>query len=118
MHCLNHSIRHSVLRGVRVGTCRDCRWVRFGDAAGGGDAWEFMSTLFGEYELVGRIDAVLAPAPEVLAYRARGAADRSALQVTPPHRWFRVNEHLWMCHDGSLLLLAHGWPSVSRAVGA
>ena len=92
--------------------------VRFGDPLSGRDQWDSMATVFGDYELVGRVDAVLAPASEVLAYRARRPVDSEALQVAPPHRWFRVNEHLWMCHDGSLLLLAHGWPWLSRVVGA
>ena len=118
MRCVNHSITDSIHIGIRVGTCRDCRRIRFGDPARGIDTWDSMSTLFGRYELVGRIDAVLAPATEVLAYRSRSPGDREALRVAPPHQWFRVNEHLWMCHDETVLLLAHGWPSVSRGVGA
>ena len=118
MRCLNHSITDSTHRGIRVGTCRDCRSVRFCDTTDGGDAWDSMSTVFGDYELVSRVDAVLAPATEVLAYRPRLPADREALRVTPPHRWLRVNGHLWMCHDGNLLLLAHGSPAVSRLMGA
>lgn len=118
MRCLNHSITLSTHRGIRVGACRTCRRVRFGEPGSGSDPWDSMSTVFGDYQLVGRVDAVFAPASEVLAYRARRAVDSEALLVAPPHRWFRVNEHLWMCHDGNLLLLAHGSPSVSRAVGA
>jgi len=118
MRCVNHSITDSIHRGIRVGTCHECQSIRFSSPAGGSDAWSSMSTLFGKYELVDRIDAVLAPASEVLAYRSRRPGDLEALRVAPPHQWFRVNEHLWMCHDGTLLLLAHGWPSVSRGVGA
>ena len=117
MRCLNHSVTYSIHSGIRVGTCRECRRIRFGGPAGH-DAWSSMSTLFGTYELVDRIDAVLAPAAEVLAYRSRCPGDLEALRVAPPHQWFRVNDHLWMCHDESLLLLAHGSPAVSRAVGA
>ena len=77
-----------------------------------------MSAMFGDYELTGRVDTIRAPTAEVLAYRARRPADLAVLSVTPPHRWFSVNEHLWMCHDGEMLLLAHRWASVSRLVGA
>ena len=118
MRCLDHSVTHSTHRGIRVGACRTCRQVRFGDPGSARDPWDSMSTVFGDYELVGRVDAVFAPASEVLAYRARRPVDSEALLVAPAHRWFRVNEHLWMCHDGTLLLLAHGSPSVSKAVGA
>ena len=77
-----------------------------------------MSTMFGDYRLVGPVDTIHAPAGEVLAYRARHPTDLAALGVTPAHRWFMVNEHLWMCHDGELLLLAHRSPLASRMVGA
>ena len=118
MPCVNHSITDSIHHGIRAGTCQECQSIRFGGPGGGSDAWSSMSTLFGKYELVDRIDAVLAPASEVLAYRSRCPGDLEALRVAPPHQWFRVNDHLWMCHDESLLLLAHGSPAASRAVGA
>lgn len=109
---------HSIHRGIGVAACDDCGKLRFSGAGSRGDTWDAMSKVFGNHELVGRVDAVLAPAPEVLAYRERCGDDHEALRVTPPHRWFRVNDHLWMCHDGTLLLLAHGSASVSRMVGA
>ncbi len=118
MRCANHTMAHSVHRGIWVGACQECRRVRFGDGTGSRDAWDAMSTVFGDYQLVGRVDTIRAPADEVLAYRSRWPADSAALRVTPPHRWFKVNEHLWMCHDGTLLLLAHRSPLVSRTVGA
>ena len=118
MRCMNHTTTYSIYRGVRVGACEECRAVRFGDGGDGSGAWDAMSHMFGNFELVGRVDTIRAPATEVLAYRAPRPADGAALRVTPPHRWFKVNKHLWMCHDGTLLLLAHGLPCVSRRVVA
>ena len=118
MRCMSHATTRAAHLGIRVGTCWVCSETRFRDTAGGSDPWVAMSTLFGEYELVGRVDTIHAPVGEVLAYRSHRPADAAALRVTPPHRWFKVNEHLWMCHDGALLLLAHRSPHVSRVVGA
>ena len=103
---------------MRVGSCEKCGVVRLGDSVGSSDTWDAISMLFGDYELIGRVDTIRAPAGEVLAYRSRCPADIAALGVTPPHHWFKVNEHLWMCHDGEFLLLAHRSPSASRMVGA
>ena len=108
----------TVGHGVRIVVCEQCRVVRFTDESGEADAWDSMAAIFGDYELLGRVDAVRAPAAEVLAYRSQGPAGRKALAVAAPYRWLRVNRHLWMCHDGTLLLLAHGSAAASRAVGA
>lgn len=118
MGCNDHRTTSSVRRGISVGACENCASVRFVGPSRGADEWDAISAIFGEYELAGRVDTIRAPAGEVLAYRARRPADRAALSVTPPHRWFNVNEHLWMCHDGEVLLLAHRWASVSRLMGA
>ena len=118
MRCLDHSTTYSVHDGIRVGACEECRWVRFGDTPGGNDPWRAMSRLFGDYEMVGRVDTIHAPAGEVLAYRPQLPADTGTLSVIPAHRWFRVTANLWMCHDRALLLLAHGSTHVSRMVGA
>ena len=112
-----HAVARGDYCGVRVMACEACREIRFRGAEGGGP-WEALGRLFGDYELVGRLDTIHSPASEVLAYRSRRPADAAALRVTPPHRWFKAAEGLWMCHDGSLLLLAHGSPRASRMVGA
>ena len=64
------------------------------------------------------MDAIGAPAGEVMAFRPASVGDRTALEALPAHAWFRAGEHLWMCHDGSVLLLAHRFPLVSRMLGA
>ena len=118
MRCIHEGTSQAIFGSLQVRTCDGCREVRFCDDGGGSDPWEALSTLFGEYELVGRLDTIHAPAGEVLAYCSRRPAGVAALRVTPPHRWLEVTEHLWMCHDGALLLLAHRSPGVSRMVGA
>lgn len=118
MQCLDHSGTISIHRGIRVRTCPECQRIHLTDSTGADDGWGSMSALFGDFELLGRVDAVHAPDVEVLAYRARHSAGREALRVAPSNSWFKVNDYLWMCHDENLLLLAHGSPSVSRAMGA
>lgn len=119
MECADrHPVSNGAHGGVRAGACRECRVVRFRSAAGSADPWEALGTLFEDYRLIGRLDTIRAPAAEVLAYRPRRPEDASALAVTPPHRWFKAADRLWMCHDGSLLLLAHESAYASRVVGA
>ena len=101
-----HTELREVRSGVLVGVCGECREIRFRCAGGPADPWEALAALFGDYRLVGRIDAIRAPAAEVLAYRPRRPENASALESAPPHRWFKAADRLWMCHDRSLLLLA------------
>ena len=101
-----HEAQREVRGGVLVGVCGECREIRFRCAGGPADPWEALAALFGDYRLVGRIDAIRAPAAEVLAYRPRRPENASALEAAPPHRWFKAADRLWMCHDRSLLLLA------------
>ena len=101
-----HEVQREVRNGVLAGACGECREIRFRCAGGSADPWEALASLFGDYRLVGRIDAIRAPAAEVLAYRPRRPENASALEAAPPHRWFKAADRLWMCHDRSLLLLA------------
>lgn len=118
MWCTDHATVRAARRGVLVWVCEECEEIRFRDVKGERDPWDAVSALFGSYELVGRVDTIRAPAGEVLAYRPEPQAGSADLDVIPTHRWLRVNEHLWMCHDGGLLLLAHRSALVSRMVGA
>lgn len=112
--CRSHAGIPVLHRGVVVSSCDPCAVVEFRNR----DPFEGMEALFADYRLVGEVEAIGAPAGEVMAFSPGNAADRSAMDAIPPHRWFRANEHLWMCHDGSVLLLAHGYPLVSRMLGA
>ena len=112
--CRSHASIPVLHGGVAVSSCEPCGVIAFRNR----DSFEGMAALFADYRLVGEVEAVGAPAGEVMAFRPRNAADRSALDTIPPHRWFRANDHLWMCHDGSVLLLAHRFPLVSRMLGA
>ncbi len=51
-------------------------------------------------------------------YRAPDRLTAAALRVVEPHRWFSVDQELWMYHDGEQLLFAHDHPDVSHLVGA
>ena len=114
MMCGTHDTTPVIRHGVAVATCRKCGTVTFRN----GDSFGGMAALFADYRLVGRVEAIGAPAGEVMAFRPPDSSDRSTMDAIPPHRWFRANKHLWVCQDGSVLLLAHRFPLVSRMLGA
>ena len=65
-----------------------------------------MAALFGNYELIGWIDALGAPTRQVLAYRPPSKRKRPGLDAFPKRVWLKTGPHLWMSHDGEVLLLA------------
>ena len=112
--CRTHDTNPVIRNGVAVVTCEQCGMVAFCNR----DSFGGMAALFADYRLVGRVEAIGAPAGEVMAFRPANPSDSSTMDAIPPHRWFRANQHLWVCHDGSVLLLAHRFPLVSRTLGA
>lgn len=86
-------------------TCRECGSVEWFENGRPVVADVAMAALFGDFDLVSRLDAVSAPGPEVLLYRPT-AAGRRVLGVLPPHRWLEVAPSLHASHDGSHLLLS------------
>lgn len=99
--------RHEVRFHGRVGVvaCGDCGYLEFHGARGLLDPAEGVAALFGNFDLVGRVPAVAAPADQVLAYRPpRGK--RAALDVLPPGVWLRIHGDLWLASDRRVLLLA------------
>ena len=67
---------------------------------------EAMAALFGNFEMVGELDALGAPAPRVIAYRPPSNRKRANLDAFPRRIWLRASPDLWMSHDGESLLLA------------
>ncbi len=112
--CRTHDATPVIRNGVAIVACRQCGMVTFRNR----DSFGGIAALFADYRMVGRVEAIGAPAGEVVAFRPAKSSDRSTMDAIPPHRWFRANQHLWMCHDGSVLLLAHHFPLVSRMLGA
>ena len=112
--CRAHDTTAVIRRGVAVVTCEQCGTVTFHNQ----DSFGGMAALFADYSLVGRVEAISAPAGEVMAFRPADRSDRSTMDAIPPQRWFRADEHLWVCQDGSVLLLAHRFPLLSRMLGA
>jgi hypothetical protein len=70
------------------------------------DPAEAMAALFGSFDLIGSIDALGAPSPEVLVYAPPSARKRRHLDVLPRRVWLEAAPHLWMSTDGDSLLLA------------
>ena len=91
---------------IAITACPHCGEVDWFSAAGPIDPAEAMAALFGSYELVGSLDALGAPSPEVLVYRPPSARKRVGLTAFPEKVWLKTGPHLWMSHDGEVLLLA------------
>ena len=91
---------------LAVAACADCGTVDWMSDAGPVDPAEGMAYLFGSFDLVDQLDAVWAPSPTVLAYRAPSTRKRRNLAAIPPHVWLKVGPDLWLSHDNETLLLA------------
>ncbi|HEY5889867.1 MAG TPA: hypothetical protein VIW94_04085 [Acidimicrobiia bacterium] len=105
---LNGCDKHqfAVVGDIRVAACGSCRIVEWADSAGEIDPSEGMAALFGSFQLIGPLDALGSPAPEVLVYRTSSSKKRKSLQAFPAHVWVKAAPDLWLTHDGELLLLA------------
>lgn len=99
--------RHEVRYHGRVGVvaCADCGCLEFNGARGPLDPAEGVAALFGNFDLVGKVPAIAAPADHVLAYRPP-LGKRAALDVLPAGCWLRVHDELWLASDRQVLLLA------------
>lgn len=110
------------LAGMSVVACADCGMVQWFGPSGPMDPAEAMTRAFGQYDLVGRLPVVRGPAAWVLLYRPPGRRLRSHLAAFQPGVWFRVDDELWLCHDGEMLLLAPSDPllaaNLTREVSA
>lgn len=91
---------------IAVAACADCRQVDWFSSEGPIDHAEAMAALFGSYDLMGSLDALGAPAPRVLAYSSPSARKRRHLAALPRRVWLKAGPHLWLSHDGDVLLLA------------
>lgn len=100
---------------LAVMVCATCQTTEWWDGSGLIDATEGVARLFGEFELIGTLKGVGAPAPLVLTYRAPSDEARRSLKVFPPHEWIRVHDGLWLSHDETSLLLAPADRTVVRS---
>ena len=95
---------------VEVISCAECgevTWYRGGQWL---DPAEGMAAVFGQYDLVGRLEALSAPAPEVLLYRPPSGRWRAHLDAFSRRVWLEAADDLWLSHDGEHLLLAPADP--------
>ncbi len=92
---------------VSCATCGEVSWYRRGQWL---DPAEGMAALFGQYDLVGRLEALSAPAPEVLLYAPPSGRWRAHLDAFPKQVWLEAAPGLWLSHDQVHLLLAPADP--------
>lgn len=97
---------------VAVIACGDCSRVEWFSASGPIDPAEGMAALFGSYDLIGPMDALGAPTSQVLVYQPPSTRKRANLKTMPRRVWLKAGPHLWMSHDGEVLLLAPTSPLV------
>ncbi|MBT8216854.1 MAG: hypothetical protein HKN74_13965 [Acidimicrobiia bacterium] len=105
--CRHVPVAVAGLEVVSCETCGEVSWYRKGQWL---DPAEGMAELFGQYDLVGRLEALSAPAPEVLLYRPPSGRWRSHLDAFPKRIWLEVSPELWLSHDDEHLLLAPANP--------
>ncbi len=91
---------------IAVSACAECRRVDWFSDTGAVDHAEAMAALFGSYDLVGHLDALASPAPHVLAYAPPSRSKKRNLEALPRRAWLKAGPHIWMSHDGEVLLLA------------
>lgn len=102
--CKNHT--PVSVGGLYVAACATCRQVDWSDQSGELDPSEGMAALFGSFELIGTLDALGSPAPEVLVYQAPSVRKRRNLAAFPEKTWVKAAPDLWLTHDTERLLLA------------
>jgi hypothetical protein len=91
---------------IAVAACESCGRVEWFSNQGPVDPAEAMAALFGNYDLIGPMEALGAPSPEVLVYAPPSARKRRNLEALPTRAWLKAGPHLWMSTDGEVLLLA------------
>lgn len=91
---------------ISVAACEVCRRIDWFSKDGPVDPAEAMAALFGSYDLLGPLDALCAPSPEILVYAPPSSAKRRHLDSLPRRVWLRAGQHLWLSTDGETLLLA------------
>lgn len=91
---------------IALSACAECATVEWFSSEGPVDPAEAIAALFGSYDLIGPLEALAAPAPQVLAYSPPSLRTRSHLEALPLRVWLKAGPHLWLSHDGEVLLLA------------
>lgn len=90
--------------------CAGCGLVEWFGSTRPIDPAEGMARLFGRFELIDKLPAVRAPGPDVLMYRPPNRGARTRLAAFPAHVWLRVDDQLWLSHDGRYLMLVPTTP--------
>lgn len=91
---------------IAVAACEDCGRIDWLSSEGPIDPAEAVAALFGSYDLIGPLDALGAPASQVLVYAPPSGRKRRNLDALPQRTWLKAGPRLWMSHDGEVLLLA------------
>jgi hypothetical protein len=91
---------------LSVMVCTTCQTTQWWDGRGLIYPADGVARLFGEYELIGTLPAVGGPTSVILTYRAPNGSARQHLAAFPVNTWIRIDNGLWLSHDGTTLLLA------------
>ena len=91
---------------IAVSACDDCRKVEWFSDEGPIEPAEAIAALYGSFDLLGPLQALGAPSPEILVYTPPSGRKRRHLDVLPRRTWLEAGPDLWMSTDGEVLLLA------------
>ena len=91
---------------IALSACEECQRVDWFSSEGPVDHAEAVAALFGAYDLIGPLDALGGPTRTVLAYAPPSSSKRKHLDALPRRVWLKAGPHLWLSHDGEVLLLA------------
>ena len=101
--CFHVPVPVAGIEVISCGECGEIGWFQNGQWL---DPAEGMAMLFGQFDLVGRLEALSAPAPQVLLYSPPSGRWRAHLDVFDENVWLEAAPNLWLSHDGQHLLLA------------
>lgn len=102
-NCIHAVHRIGRFEIISCGECGDVNWFEEGRPI---EAEAGMAGVFGNYDLVGSVRGVRAPADHILVYRPPSMRHRRALDAFHPHVWFQAGPRIWLCHDTEHLMLA------------
>ncbi len=94
--------------GVEARLCRACsalEWTRHGEPI---DAAEAIAGVFGGFDVEGAVDAVGAPARQVLVAKSDSPDGDRFIEWLPERSWWHAMPSLWISRGERVLLLATG----------
>lgn len=91
---------------VAVAACAACARLDFVDESGPVEPEVGLRHVFADFDLIDELPAPTAPGGAVYVYAPRHGRARRRLEALPARAWLLAAPHLWLSHDGVVLLSA------------